>query len=261
MSDWVDFSYTGRIKTRPTDILQRDPDKQIPEAYAAFVSPLDSLEEVDRKIYETQSVYAAQGRELDRFGEYVGLERGVLGDDDYRQEILRVRFTQGGSGTAEDIYKLAQAITGFADVHIIEHAPATVMIHISGEKVPTDIPQVLDRAAMGGVRVYTTHDYGRGGFALAGVDRSQGEALKLAPDVAMRAGAENEIMGLNQGQGFIGGSRLAAASMVGSTTSGVLDVNGDMLETDGGQVIYVGTASYGDNYNQSRLCGAMPKKG
>lgn len=261
MSDWVDFSYTGRIKTRPTDILQRDKDKQAPNAFAAFVSPLDDLEEIDRRIYETQSVYAAAGKELDRFGEYVGVERSQMDDETYRQEILRVRFTQGGSGTADDVFKLAQAVTNFASVHIIEHAPATMMIHASGQTIPTDLPQILDKAAVAGVRVYTTHDYGGGGFALAGIDRSTGEALKLAPDVAMRAGAENEIMGLNQGQGFIGGTRLAAGAMVGSTNSGLLDVNGDLLETDGGQVMYVGTASYGDGTGKQRLCGAMPKKG
>lgn len=260
MSDWDVFSYTGRIKRRPTEYLQRDKEKQIPNAMAAFVSPLDEREEVEQRIYLTQSIYNATGIELDRFGSYVDLARGVLGDDEYRQEILRRRFTLGGSGTEPDITKLAQAVTDYAGVTFIEHPPASFIVHISGPKIPSDICQILDGAAMGGVRAYSTHDYGDGAFALAGINTSAGEALQVGTDLAMRAGAVNEIMGLNRGQAYIAGSTLAAGSQVGTASGGLLDVNGDILADQDDNLFYVGSADYGDNTGSSRLAGAMPKE-
>lgn len=260
MSDWDTFSYTGRIKKRPTEYLQRDPDKQIPEAFAAFVSPLDEREEVEQKIYLTQSIYNATGIELDRFGSYVGLKRGVMDDDEYRQEILRRRFTLGGSGTEEDLTKLAQAVTDYGDITFIEHYPAAFIMHISGSRIPADICQILDKAAMGGVRAYSTHDYGSG-FALAGINTAAGEALKVAPDTAMQAGSKTEIMGLNRGQSYIAGSRLASSRQVEVAVGGYLGVNADILATQDDDLIYVGSSEYGDETQAIRLCGAMPKEG
>lgn len=259
VSDWETFSYTGRIKQRPTEYLQRDPDKQIPEAFAAFAEPLDEMEEVNEKIYLTHSIYNATGEDLDRFGGYVGLERNLMTDDVYRQEILRRKFTQGGSGTEADIARLAQAVTNFAELTFIEHYPAAFIMHLSGTSIPTDICEVLDNAAMGGVRAYATHDYGTGGFALAGINTSAGEALQVAPATAMQAGTGNEVMGLNRGQAYIPGSRMANYAQVGAGRGGILQANDGLLSTDTSDYIYVGVPDYSNGGSPANLCGAMPK--
>jgi len=260
VSDWVDFSYTGRIKTRPTEYLQRDPQKEIPEAFAAFISPLDEREEVEKKIYLTQSVYNAYGIELDRFGGYVGLERGVMDDDTYRREILRRRFTLGGSGTEPDISKLAQAISNYGSVSVVEHYPAAYMVHISSEVVPSDICQILDQASAAGVRAYSTHDYGSGGFRLAGINTASGEALKVAEETALQAGTGREIMGLNRGQSFLSGSRLATSRLVEQGVGGYLQANDDIISDSNGNRLYVGQSDYSTGTGAIRLCGAMPKE-
>lgn len=260
MSDWDTFSFTGRIKTRPTEYLQRDKDKQIPNAMAAFVSPLDEREEVEKKIYLTQSIYNAYGKELDRFGSYVNLKRGNLGDEEYRQEILRRRFTIGGSGTEPDLSKLAQAVTNYADITFIDHYPAALIIHVSGETVPSDICQILDGASVGGVRAYSTHDYGQGAFALAGIDTKSGSALKVGENEAMMAGDENHIMGLNRGYVFINGSRLASSLSI--DLGGYLsNQDDDFITTENEYFIDVGPSGYNDESMKSKpMCGAMQKE-
>lgn len=259
MSDWENFSYTERVKTRPTEYLQRDPGKQIPNAFAAMVEPLDVMEEVAERIYNSQSIYNATGRDLDRFGEYVGVSRNSRSDDAYRQDILRRKFTEGGSGTEADVSKLASAVTNYARLYMIEHYPAAYIMHISGPIVPTDICKILDQASVGGVRAYSTHDYGLGGFALAGIDVAQGQALQVDVETAMRAGNETQAMGLTRGGNYITGSRLAAGGQVRTTVGGDLQVNDDLLVDEAGNNFYVGYPDYSDGTNSAMLCGAMPK--
>lgn len=259
MSDWEKFDYEARIKTRPTEYLQRDKDKQIPNIFAAFASPLNELEEVNERIYLSQSIYNSNGVDLDRFGEYVGLPRGRMGDDDYRQEILRLKFTLAGSGTDADIFKLAQAVTNFADVILIEHEPASYVVHLSGPSIPKSINKVLDKASVGGVSASVTHDYGSGAFALAGIDKRSGEALQVGESTALQAGDDTEIMGLNRGQVFIRGSRLASTRNI-TSSGGSLAVNDDILADSDANAFYVGnSASMLESNKSSRLAGAMPK--
>lgn len=259
MSDWENFSYTERVKTRPTEYLQRDPGKQIPNAFAAMIEPLDVMEEVAERIYNSQSIYNATGRDLDRFGEYVSLPRSALSDNEYRELILKKKFTMGGSGTERDISKLASAVTNYARLYMIEHYPAAYIMHISGPIVPTEICKILDQASVGGVRAYSTHDYGLGGFALAGIDVAQGQALQVDIDAAMRSGNELQAMGLNRGGTYVNGSRLAAGAQVRTKLGGDLQVNDDLLVDVEGKNIYIGHVDYSDGTNSAMLCGAMPK--
>lgn len=262
MSDWNTFDYEARLKTRPTDYLQKDKDKQIPEAMAAFVSPLNEREEVEQKIYLTQSIYNATGIDLDRFGEYVGLARNGLTDDEYRKQILRVKFTLGGSGTEADLMKLAQAITNFAEIKFVEHKPAAFIMHASGPQVSSELLRSLDAAAAAGVRAYTTHDYGEGSFELAGIDVSSGMALKVGNNTAMQV-AEDTALGIGKGSAYLGGSRLGSTRQT-DETGGVIRVITDtgrdsVLSDDNGNMITALVNAY-DQGTPTTLAGAYTKE-
>lgn len=262
MSDWDTFDYEARIRTRPTDYLQQDKEKQIPESFAAFVSPLNEREEVEERIYLSQSIYNATGIDLDRFGEYVGLARENRSDDEYRKQILRVKFTLGGSGTEADLTKLAQAITNFAAVKFVEHQPASFIMHASGPQVSSELLTALDAAAVAGVRAYTTHDYGTGSFELAGIDVSSGVALQVGPNTAMQV-ADNTALGLGKGSAFLGGSRLGSVLQTGGDDGviSVKNVEGEdsILIDDHGNMIIAFVNAY-DQGSSAMLAGAYTKE-
>lgn len=262
MSDWDTFNYEGRIKTRPTSYLQQDPEKQIPNAMAAFVSPLNEREEVEERIYLSQSIYNATGIDLDRFGEYVGLNRNNLSDDEYRKQILRVKFTLGGSGTEADLMKLAQAITNFAEINFVEHPPAAFIVHASGPEVSPELLTSLDAAAAAGVRAYTTHDYGSGSFMLAGIDVSSGVAMQVGVNTAMQVG-NNTALGLGKGSAYLGGSRLASYRQTDGA-GGVVEVidensNHSILSDGDGNMVSAQTNAY-DQGSPNHLAGAFKKE-
>lgn len=262
MSDWETFDYEARIKTRPTDYLQRDKEKQIPESFAAFVSPLNEREEVEERIYLSQSIYNATGIDLDRFGEYVGLERENRSDDEYRKQILRVKFTLGGSGTEADLMRLAKAITNFAEITFVEHKPAAFMLHASGPQVSAELLTSLDAAAAAGVRAYTTHDYGGGSFELAGIDVSSGVAMQVDDDTAMQVD-DNTALGLGKGSAYLGGSNLASSQQTDQKDGviGVKSIDGEdsILSDNNGNMILALVNAYSQG-NPSNLAGAYTKE-
>lgn len=262
MSDWNTFDYEARIKTRPTDYLQKDKDKQIPNAMAAFVSPLNEREEVEERIYLSQSIYNATGIDLDRFGEYVGLKRNGLNDTEYRKQILRVKFTLGGSGTEADLMKLAQAITNFAEIKFVEHKPAAFIMHASGSQVSSELLASLEVAAAAGVRAYTTHDYGTGSFELAGIDVRGGTALKVGNNTAMKV-AENTALGVGKGSAYIGGSRLGSTLQTDDKNGliSVKSISGEdsILSDDNGNMFIAMVNAY-DQGTPNMLAGAYTKE-
>lgn len=254
-SDWELFDFSENIKRRPTDYLQQT--DQIPEAFAAFTAPLDTLEEVHKRIYDTQSIYHATGIELDRFGEYVDERRQNRSDDVYRQAILQKRFTQGGSGTDADIQRLARAVTNYADITMVEHWPAAFVMHLSGTQIPKDINAIIDRAAVAGVRAYVTHDYGNGGFALSGVVKTAGNAMQVGTNEALKVG-ENQALRLGGNEQYIGRSRLYSARTINGTEGFLTDGNGNTYRVGGGD-LFIADLDFGSTTGYARLCGAMPK--
>lgn len=254
-SDWELFDYSANIKRRPTSKLQEE--DQIPEGFAAFTGPLDTLEEVHKRIYDTQSIYHATGKDLDRFGEYVAERRQNRGDDEYRQAILQKRFTQGGSGTDADIQRLARAVTNYAEVTMVEHFPAAYMMHLSGPQIPSDINQILDRATVAGVRAYTTHDYGGGGFALSGLVKTAGNAMQTGDNQALKVG-ENAAMRIGGNEQYIGRSRLFTNRNMNGAEGYLVTADGSKFRVGGGD-LFTADLDFGGTTGYARLCGAMPK--
>ncbi|CBX44536.1 hypothetical protein P88_00250 [Erwinia phage phiEt88] len=250
MSDWLDIDLSELIEKRPTDWL--DKGGQVGRLFSAVGTLNPGIEARYKYIYQTQSIYNAHGIELDRFGEYVGVLRDGMSDDKYRREIMQAKLATSFSGAPDNVIYVTSTITEATSVELVEVFPASFMVHTDGLQVPVNINEIIDNAAIGGVRAYCTHDYGLNGFSLAGIDVESGQALQVGANTAMQAG-DNEALGLNRGSVFISGSYLDAAGAI----SGVLSVNGSYLGIADDDYLLIFSRDYG--VTGTMLCGAMPK--
>lgn len=263
MSDWQLHNYEERAASRLTSYPKRV--GQPGEILKSLVSPLNDLEAAFKRIYDTYDIYTATGIELDRFGEYVDEKRNGRDDEDFRLAILAKKFSSNGSGTASDIIRLAQAVTTNAATSLITHFPAAFVLHVSGPMIPNTINETIQAATVAGVRSYVTHDYGTGCFKLAGIDTSQGVAMRTGEDEALGVGPD-QAMGINKGSSVMGGSKLGT---VLQTTFGedaviqALNKEGSPadLSTINNDVIIAGTDAYRQSGAPAMLGGAFTKKG
>ncbi|CAI1142796.1 hypothetical protein [Serratia ficaria] len=257
MSDWVDIDFISVIKQRPTDYLKKD--EQVVDLFAAVATMHPEIELRAKYIYETQNIYNANGIELDRFGEYVDVIRDGMNDDNYRQAILLGKLSSQFSGTPDNVMVVAATATRSDDAELVEMFPAAHSVHVTGLNVPININEIVDMASIGGVRAYTTHDYGLTGFSLAGIDVESGVALRVGSSAAMKVD-ENTALGLNRGSVFIGGSFLdtyySFVNPIDSSISGLLEVNGEYIGVADDDYLLV---SNSNAVNGSMLCGTMPK--
>ncbi|MBV4411838.1 hypothetical protein J0B02_03155 [Enterobacteriaceae bacterium YMB-R22] len=185
------------------------------------------IESLCRYIYETESIYQATGKELDRFGEYVDLPRGNMSDDDYRNAILTKRRQNAASGTPPVIYYNTMVLTGAESMVITERKPASFNLHIHDDvTVPVNIRSLTDRAAAAGVSAYVTFSRGSGAFFLAGIEKSQ---MILGVQKTKALGVdETHVVGLIMTRG-LGLSNLAGMNV----TPLLLGVGGKILGVNG----------------------------
>ena len=251
MSDWVEFDFEEAIRSRPTNYLRRD--EQPVNVFAAMGVMHPEIEALAKYIYDSENIYNATGKELNRFGEYAAVARDGMSDDDYRVAIFNAVLSAAYSGTPPQVMNIAAVSTQSNDVEIVEMQCAAFSVHVTGQKVPASIDNLVDNASAAGVRAYVTFDYGMGGFSLAGIDTQNGVALQAGEDTAIKVG-EDTALGILRGTTYLGGSYLDTIFNFG----GLLAVNGEFAGVADDNYLLVGDS---DNYNISEtyLCGAMPR--
>ncbi|QAX92348.1 structural protein [Pantoea phage vB_PagM_LIET2] len=210
-SDWVDFNYVERAKSRPTTYLKED--LQPAEVFAAFIEPLQMLEEVFRILYDSLSINTASGIMLDAFGEMVNEPRLARDDTTYRAAILAKRFTAGGSGTHEEVMAAIAGLTN-GKVRLIDHFPASFVAIINGDSIPQNLPLRMHQNTVAGVAGYPVFDYGAGGFELSGIGGAATNVLGIHPDNDTAVGIHPDadtVMGVNASIQALGGTKLASS--------------------------------------------------
>lgn len=209
-SDWVPFDYVARAKSRPTTYLKET--TQPADFFAAFVEPLQDLEEVFRLMYDGLSIYNAAGVMLDSFGEMVGEPRLGRNDDVYRAAIIARRFTAGGSGTPDEVIVSTKGITS-GEVRLLNHFPAAFVLIIHATNIPKTLAKQVHENTVSGVAAYTTFDYGLGGFELSGIAGAAMNAIGVHPgdDVALGLAPGTDVaLGANASFQALGGTRVAS---------------------------------------------------
>lgn len=217
-SDWVVMDYVARAKSRPTTYLKET--TQPADLFAAFVEPLQALEEVFKLMYDGLSIYNASGVMLDSFGEMVSEPRLGRDDDVYRAAIIARRFTAGGSGTPDEVIVSTKGITS-GDVRVLNHFPAAYIAIIHATNIPKTLPKQLNENSVSGVAAYPVFDYGRGGFELSGIAGAAQNAIGIHPgtDIAM---------GLLPGTDVVLGANAAYQALGGTRVASILEVTGNV---------------------------------
>jgi hypothetical protein len=213
-SDWKTFNYVERAKTRPTSYLTEE--LQPAQFFAAFVEPLQQLEEVYQLLYDSLSIYAATGIMLDAFGEMVNEPRLARDDTVYRAAILAKRFTAGGSGTPEELMAAISGLTNApaGGVRILNHFPAAYIAIIHGDNILPTLPTQIHRNTVAGVAAYPVFDYAIGGFELSGIGGAAVNVLGIRPGADVAAGSKpgtDVAVGVNASIAALGGTRLASS--------------------------------------------------
>lgn len=212
-SDWQSFDYVERAKSRPTSYLTEN--MQPAEFFAAFVEPLQALEEVFQILYDSLSIYNASGIMLDAFGEMVNEPRLARDDVAYRAAILAKRFTAGGSGTPEEVMAAIAGLTNSQEggVRLLDHYPAAYIAIIHGDTIPRSLPLQIHQNTVAGVAAYPVFDYAIGGFELSGIGGETLNVLGVRPgtDIALGSKPGTDIaIGVNSSFAALGGTRLAS---------------------------------------------------
>lgn len=214
---WGYYDYQGVGKSRLTSYLQNDDQPQ--NLVEALLTPFRDIERLHHQLFDMLSIYRATGKGLDAFGEMVHILRLGRDDETYRQAILAKRFSSGGSGTWPEVKRALKSIATGADVYKVDHFPAAYIAVIT--KTATNVDKALPRSlydlSVAGVHGYETHDYGLGGFVLAGVAGSAANVLGAQPTasgdddtaIGIDKTVVGQVLGINSYAGTLGGTPLA----------------------------------------------------
>jgi len=255
VSDWVNYDFIEKIKSRPTDYFRRN--KQVPLVFAAMGIMHQKIDALAQYIYESEDINAATGSELDRFGVYANVDRNGMSDEDYRVEILNTVLSSLYSGTPWQVMRLAVSLTQSSDAEIVEMPFAAFTIHVTGPIVPKAIAQIVDKSSAAGVKAYVTHDYGTDGFSLAGIDTQAGVALRVGDSEALEV-AESTAIGVLRGTTFLGGSYLdSVLSFI--SDDGLLATDSQFIGIADDDYYLIDAGMPTNSIGSTRLAGTMPR--
>lgn len=111
------------------------------------------LEGVFSDLLTKVSLDTAEGAQLDQLGEIIGVLRGALTDDEYRELLIFQIALNRSSGEAEFIMQAVLILTDATRVHLIESFPAGMEIFTNGTVIPNLLKEKINDLAAGGVQI------------------------------------------------------------------------------------------------------------
>lgn len=131
----------------------------------AFIDQVQELEFVfngllrQRGLLDDGSGNRAEGEQLDGIGRNVGLSREPGQDDATYRDLLTVQVVRNRShGEPERLIQVLIALTGTADVDLVEYFPGLVIMTFGGVVVNNSrLLQIMDSLAAAGVRLDLVH--------------------------------------------------------------------------------------------------------
>lgn len=170
MSDWQSVDTLAVMQGRLTNYLKIG--EQVPDIFSDLGAIHPQIEAIQKYIYESESIDVAKALELDRFGEYAGVERQGRDDDSYRKAILSARQRQTFSGTPDEIIQILANKLGASSVILTERKSAAVNVHLSDEvEISPSLENYIDSVAAAGVKATLTFGRGQKSFFFAGIQR------------------------------------------------------------------------------------------
>ncbi len=139
------------------------------------LSVIDQLQELENTYFdliENRALDTAEGVQLDRLGENLGLEREPgQSDDDYRILLNTQIVANLSNGEAETLIEITRVLTDSSVVKLQELFPAHVIIEFDGEATNQSlVVQRLKRVKAAGVGLDLVKDVGAESFVFEGGD-------------------------------------------------------------------------------------------
>lgn len=153
--------------------LEQDKGKAgIANLTAAFVEPLQALENTFLDLLTMRTLGAASGVQLDRLGDEVGIDRLGLSDADYAQRISARILVNISNGEPETLIQIFKLLTQGSLVVFEEHFPAGYGVMSNGG-IPLEqqdlVLALMEAATGGGIRMDTFGQFdATAAFAMAG---------------------------------------------------------------------------------------------
>jgi len=135
-------------------IEQFEESESIRKFVSIFVRPLQETELVASQLLKCRNLDNATGDRLDIAGEIVGVERGSLNDNDYRNIIKLYIMLNRSCGEPEILITALKSFTKASAVHYFESYPAKVIIEFISPFTPDpNLETMLQKLAVGGVKI------------------------------------------------------------------------------------------------------------
>lgn len=130
MAELITKDYESFAKE--TSLFQFEDKPVIQGMLKSWAEVFQDLEDVTHSFYGV-NIYTAVGVQLDElYGELFNVPRLLRDDETYRGAILARIATLGADGTIENLHQNIVTITQSEFVHVYEHFPADVHIHVGG---------------------------------------------------------------------------------------------------------------------------------
>ena len=122
----------------------------------SVVYPIQEIESTLEDLNTLRSIDTATGAQLDGLGSIVGIERGILNDEDYRTRIKAKILINISEGEPEIIITAYSLLTGSSVTFLQEHYPAGVGLMSDGSIPPGQedlFAELIQSALSAGVRL------------------------------------------------------------------------------------------------------------
>lgn len=110
-----------------------------------FAESAQDIQDVIQQLKTQRNLFDAEGIQLDRIGEILGLTRlGGESDSDYRERLQFQIFINQGFGTPEELLRILAFLTNATETGIIEIFPASYQLYTNGLTFPDPPEELVD---------------------------------------------------------------------------------------------------------------------
>lgn len=163
IASWGYLEWDGSEVTHYTDVVERtqnllieqfEDKPNINKLVAIFAENFQELEEVIDSLKSVRDLNTATADRLDILGDIVGVSRGTMDDDDYREAIRLQIFVNQSCGEPETIIRALRAFARTTAIHYKEVHPGKILLEFrSIFTPPARLREMLQRVALAGVKI------------------------------------------------------------------------------------------------------------
>lgn len=148
LAEKVDYSESGLNNLLP----QFDSATRLRALVTSFLDEMAPTQDTAFQVRDETGLFTAIGVQLDIIGKLIGVLRGGLSDDAYREAIRGRIALNRANGSPASLINLVRLVTGSEDIAYAEYYPAEAHISVQGGDILPD--NFLDLVTPAGVGSY-----------------------------------------------------------------------------------------------------------